>query len=540
MAQYQFGGGAAYSPVNIRSASGVHDIASGDPLPDALTGLLTASAFTYTTAVAPLMFAQGDRIGDSAIHRDAYNAYFQDSWKVSDRLLLNYGLRYEIESPIREPDKRTSAPVLSLRTAVLPGSELLINPDPAYSWTRTAGGRACRSSGAPRTIPLLRVGGAITTLLINLCQDNLLTGGTPFVVYPHLTAAPGQAIPFGMTITPAQLPTVYTDGRIACLRVGRFQAGARQHRHGRAPLRAGPGRALARSPDHAADRCGHFARFPAMATSAPGRRASSKSSGGRNLSAAYVGTAGIKLPVMDFPNGYAGADPGFRALHAVRFVGQRDRRLWTGHCDDQPLALDLSRAAGVRAKESDRVGPRLSGQLHVFEIDRRHQRRDRRIHLRIFGRGLPDRAAEPVRHARRTKGRPLSTSRTRSPSACSRICMSTASPFLRPFGKNAHRRMAIAGHRDLPQRASVHHLFGHTADRRRLERHRPARSDRHARLSTSRTVREDYFGRGRRQRLVLLRSRLMCRAGPGRIRAASARSAGIRFAVRACGTSTWR
>src|ERR1039458_7192522 len=81
----------------------------GDPLPDALTGLLTASAFTYTTAVAPLLFAQGDRIGDAAIHRDAYNAYFQDSWKVSDRLLLNYGLRYEIDSPIREPAKRTSA-----------------------------------------------------------------------------------------------------------------------------------------------------------------------------------------------------------------------------------------------------------------------------------------------------------------------------------------------------------------------------------------------------------------------------------------------
>src|ERR1039458_7444959 len=31
--------------------------------------------------------------------------------------------------------------------------------------------------------------------------------------------------------------------------------------------------------------------------------------GGATLNAAYVGTAGIKLPVMDYPNGYIGADP---------------------------------------------------------------------------------------------------------------------------------------------------------------------------------------------------------------------------------------
>jgi hypothetical protein len=33
--------------------------------------------------------------------------------------------------------------------------------------------------------------------------------------------------------------------------------------------------------------------------------------GGANLSAGYVGTAGIKLPAIDFPNGYSGATPAF-------------------------------------------------------------------------------------------------------------------------------------------------------------------------------------------------------------------------------------
>ena len=32
---------------------------------------------------------------------------------------------------------------------------------------------------------------------------------------------------------------------------------------------------------------------------------------GVTLNGAYVGTAGIKLPAMDFPNGFTGADPGF-------------------------------------------------------------------------------------------------------------------------------------------------------------------------------------------------------------------------------------
>ena len=36
---YDFGGGTAYSPVQIPSASGTHDIEAGDPLPDSLTGL---------------------------------------------------------------------------------------------------------------------------------------------------------------------------------------------------------------------------------------------------------------------------------------------------------------------------------------------------------------------------------------------------------------------------------------------------------------------------------------------------------------------
>ncbi len=305
--QYQFGGGTAYSPVAIRSLSGTHNIQLGDPLPDALTGLLTASAFTYTTAVAPLLFAQGGRIGDSAIHRDAYNAYFQDSWRVSDRLLLNYGLRYEIDSPIREPDKRTSGPVLS---GASPGSELLINPEPPYKLDKNGWGPRLSVEWRATKNTLLRAGGGITTLLTNLYQDNVLTGGTPFVVYPRLTAAPGQFIPFGRSITPEQLPPVYTpSGSLVFASGDSKQVPANTLMD---VLRFEQDLA-ALSPDHQITPLSVFGMAQNFQNGYIGTWTTGleQKLGGAALSAAYVGTAGIKLPVMDYPNSYTGADPAF-------------------------------------------------------------------------------------------------------------------------------------------------------------------------------------------------------------------------------------
>jgi hypothetical protein len=308
--EYQFGGGVAYSPVNIRSASGLHDVHIGDPLPDTLTGLLTASAFTYTTAVAPLMFAQGDHIGDSAIHRDAYNAYVQDSWKVSDHLLVNYGLRYEINSPIREGAKRTSAPVLTPDDGRLPGTELLINPDPAYGWDKSGWGPRLSVEWRVTSNTLFRAGGGITTLLTNLFQDDSLTGDAPFVVNPRLTAALGQSIPFGMTISPAQVPAALTTAGTPVFASGNSKL---VPANTVMDVQRFENELAALSPDHQitplsiAGISTNF-RNGYMGTWTAGLERKLQ---GTTLSAAYVGMAGIKLPVMDFPNGYAGADPAF-------------------------------------------------------------------------------------------------------------------------------------------------------------------------------------------------------------------------------------
>ena len=108
--QYTFGGGTAYSPVLITSASGTHDIQPGDPLPDSLTGLLTATPYSYGVIAAADVTPIGDRFDEAAVRREAYNFYFQDTWKARPNLTINYGLRYEVNSRIHEAEHRTSLP----------------------------------------------------------------------------------------------------------------------------------------------------------------------------------------------------------------------------------------------------------------------------------------------------------------------------------------------------------------------------------------------------------------------------------------------
>jgi hypothetical protein len=303
--QYWFGGGAAYSPVLIRSASGTHDILPGAPLPDALTGLLTASPFTYTTVVAPPLFPQGDRIGAAAIHRDAYNFYLQDSWRVSSRLLLNYGLRYEINSQIRERNKQASAPVLGGG-----GSTLTVNPDPTYKLDKNGWGPRAGVEWRAAGQTLFRASGGLTTLLTNLYQDNLLTGANPFVIYPKLTAAPGHPVPFGAAITPEQLPVAYTTAGAPIFASGDSKLVpantqmdvVRFEQELAANINSPQVLALTIAGITPDFRNGYIATWTA------GFEQKVRSA---TIDVSYVGTAGIKLAATDFLNGYPGASPQF-------------------------------------------------------------------------------------------------------------------------------------------------------------------------------------------------------------------------------------
>ena len=307
--QYTFGGGTAYSPVDIPSASGTHNIPAGAPLPDTLSALLTGSAFAYTIAVAPPNFPQGDQIGVAAISRYNVSLYIQDTWRISDRLVLDYGLRYELYTPISERAKRTAG-VAFVSGTNGPQQEYLINPQPGYKLIGNDWGPRVRINWRASQNFWIRVGGAITTIPPNIWQDNMLTGAAPYVDYPRLTASPGAPLLFGTRITPEDLPGVYTPTGVNILASGnskavppntvwdidRFEQGiaALNPSHQITPLNVN---AISRDFRNAYLETWSFALERPI-----GRLAAN---------AAYVGTAGVSLPAINFPNGYPGATAGF-------------------------------------------------------------------------------------------------------------------------------------------------------------------------------------------------------------------------------------
>jgi hypothetical protein len=217
---YQFGGGTAYccsNPnVTITSASGTHNINPGDPLPDSLTGLLTATPYSYSITAAASVTPVGDRFDEAGVRREAYNFYFQDAWKATPQLTVNYGLRYEVNSRIHEATKRTSLPIF-LGADGMPADYrdrtahqiLLVNPQPPYNQDWNGWGPRLGLDYALGQHTVLHAGGAINSILPNLWQDNFLTAAIPFDFSPFFSAQPGIQVPFQNTFVPLNLPPAY-------------------------------------------------------------------------------------------------------------------------------------------------------------------------------------------------------------------------------------------------------------------------------------------------------------------------------------------
>ena len=325
---YSFGGGTAYSPVAITSASGQHNIQPGDPLPDTLAGLLTATPYSYTTNAISSITPVGDRYNLAGIFRQAYGFYFQDSWKATSKLSVNYGLRYSVYTPIKEPQKRTSAPVIAgPNGGNVPfwtqGAKIvyLENPQPPYAtdWNGWAPRLAVDYRLTDRTV--LHAGGAITTVLPNLYQDNFLTGSIPFMFSPFVTAAPGVPIPFSNSVTPVTLPPVYTPAGALLfpdanpanvapntpIDIQRFQTDL-------AALTPGNQVQLLTTGGMAKDfRNGYMGTYTA---------AVDHDFGQIKLSANYVATVGVHLTSVFPANGYSGASPNYARFTQFNASGQ--------------------------------------------------------------------------------------------------------------------------------------------------------------------------------------------------------------------------
>jgi hypothetical protein len=313
---YSFGGGTAYSPVLITSASGQHNILPGQPLPDALTGLLTATPYSYTITSLDKLTASGDKFDEAAVRRETYNFYFQDSWKATPRLNISYGLRYEYNTRIKEAQNRTTSvkaigPDGQTADFLTPGASqiVLYNPRPPYLADWKGWGPRLSLDYAATAHTTIHAGGAITTLLPNLWQDNYVTAGFPLVFQALVTALPTSAVPFSNTFVPLALPDPYTVGGQLLFANGTNAVPANTavdlQRYQDDLATITPGHQTQLLTPGVIDphfRNGYIATYTAGVD---------QDLGPVKFSAAYVSTAGIHLTSVLSPNGYSGADPAF-------------------------------------------------------------------------------------------------------------------------------------------------------------------------------------------------------------------------------------
>jgi Carboxypeptidase regulatory-like domain len=313
--EYDFGGGTAYATETIASNSGKHDINIGDPLPDTFSGFLSGSPFAYIVAVAPPEISGGAHIGPAAINRGDYNWYFEDTWKATPTLTLDYGIRWEYYTPITERANRTGSP------RVLNGKmEYLVNPQPGYSTTSNGWGPRVQVSWAPLKNFTVHMGGAVTVIPPNIWQDNMLTGSTPFVIYPRRQSSSSAPLVYGFTIAPSMLPTAYDLSGSDILARGTKNIPAntpmnvdRYEKDLATVTSSGAVSALNLSGINKSFGNGTLYTW----TLGIERKVA-------NLTAdlGYVGTAAQKLPRISFPNAYPGATPEFAPYTEFNSAGE--------------------------------------------------------------------------------------------------------------------------------------------------------------------------------------------------------------------------
>ena len=325
---YTFGGGPAYSPVLITSASGTHNIQPGQQLPDSLTELLTATPYSYQITAPASLTPTGNRFDEAGVRREAYNFYFEDTWKVGARLSLSYGLRYDLNSRIKEAKHRTSIaePVDAtgkLTSFFAPGATqgLLYNPEPVYPLDLNGWGPRVSLDFAATKRTTLHAGGAITTILPNLWLQNYVTGSFPLIFQPVVTALPGVAVPFQNSAVRETLPPVYTTQGQPL-----FASGTSANLPANIPIdlqrfqndlaAITPGNEVQLFALGVIDRHlknGYIGSYTAGID---------HNFGNLKVSASYVGTAGVHLASVLVPNGYAGAAPSFAPFARFNAAGQ--------------------------------------------------------------------------------------------------------------------------------------------------------------------------------------------------------------------------
>jgi hypothetical protein len=345
--EYDFGGGAAYAAKAILSTSGKHNLAPGDPFPDTLSSFLSGSPFAYTVAIAPPNFSDGAHIGPAAINRNNVSFYLQDTWKVTSRFTLDYGLRWDLYTPIAERARRTAS-LLNVNGI----EEYVVNPQPGYQTEHNGWQPRVQASWQVTGKLSAHAGAGVTVIPPNIWQDNYLTGSTPFAVMPRLLSASNAPIHYGFQITPAQLPQAYTLAGAKIFGSGGSSAVAPNtamdvNRYEQDVAALTPGHVVSDLALSAIERSFGNARLYTW-TAGLERKLGNLTAG-----ASYVGTAAAKLPRTTYPNAYPGADAQFAPLtrfdsagNVIGGFGSENVIAATAHSTYHALQTSLSGSVG--------------------------------------------------------------------------------------------------------------------------------------------------------------------------------------------------
>jgi hypothetical protein len=272
---------------------------------------------------------QGDRFNEAAVRRQAYNFYFQDAWKITPHLQFHYGLRYEVNSRIGEAKKRTSAPLLvGPGGSQVPfwdpgvGVKLLVNPQPPYDQDWAGWGPRLAVDWQATEHTVVHAGGAITTMLPNLWQDNFISGGLPFSAAPNITALPGVPVPFQNSVLQQPYPVPYTVEGQPVFATGRTTDVAPNTQ---LDVPRFQNDLTALTPGHQLQLLSLFGMARNFRNGYIGTYTAGfdhELAGGVKLNASYVATVGVNLPSIAHPNSYHGAGPGFAPLTIFDSSGQ--------------------------------------------------------------------------------------------------------------------------------------------------------------------------------------------------------------------------
>ena len=116
--EFKFGGGYEHLHVNVLQGIATNGFFVFVPFP------VVPDAFATFLFGQPIFFLQGRGDFSRGINGQSFNSYVQDTFKVTPRLTMNLGLRYEMPSPYTEIHNRQTLFIPGRQSTVIPSAPL--------------------------------------------------------------------------------------------------------------------------------------------------------------------------------------------------------------------------------------------------------------------------------------------------------------------------------------------------------------------------------------------------------------------------------